>query len=50
MSKRTIYTIVTPLPKTITRETAVRALHNHSEVRADKIECMRAIETKRDNR
>ncbi|GAB7343400.1 hypothetical protein MBLNU457_1435t1 [Dothideomycetes sp. NU457] len=32
MSKRTIYTIVTPLPKTIRRDTAVKALHNHGEM------------------
>ncbi|KAF4547413.1 Hypothetical protein D9617_43g040290 [Elsinoe fawcettii] len=32
MSKRTLYTIVTPLPATITRETAVRALHDHAEM------------------
>lgn len=32
MSKRSIYTIITPLPGTITRETAIATLHNHSEM------------------
>ncbi|TKX20754.1 hypothetical protein C1H76_7142 [Elsinoe australis] len=32
MSKRTLYTIITPLPATITRETAIDALHNHAEM------------------
>lgn len=32
MSKRTAYTIVTPLPPAITREIAVSLLHNHSEM------------------
>ncbi|PNS18073.1 hypothetical protein CAC42_4032 [Sphaceloma murrayae] len=32
MSKRTLYTIVTPLPSTITRETAIAALHTHHEM------------------
>ncbi|KAF2149884.1 hypothetical protein K461DRAFT_230485, partial [Myriangium duriaei CBS 260.36] len=30
MSKRTLYTIVTPLPATVTRQTAVEALHDHA--------------------
>ena len=30
MSKRSVFTHITPLPKTITRETAVGFLHNHS--------------------
>lgn len=32
MSKRSIYTVVTPLPPTISRRTAVEQLHNHSEM------------------
>lgn len=32
MSKRSIYTIVTPLPPTISRQTAVSVLHNHVEM------------------
>lgn len=30
MSRRTIYTIITPLPSTVSRRTAINALHNHS--------------------
>ena len=30
MSKRTIYTIITPLPPTVSRSTAIAALHHHS--------------------
>lgn len=30
MSRRTVYTIITPLPPQITRETALAALHDHS--------------------
>ncbi|GAB7350098.1 hypothetical protein MBLNU459_g0765t1 [Dothideomycetes sp. NU459] len=32
MSKRSIYTVITPLPATISRQTAVEQLHNHSEM------------------
>ncbi|KAL1310560.1 hypothetical protein AAFC00_000839 [Neodothiora populina] len=32
MSKRSLYTIVTPLPPTVTRQTAVEVLHNHTEM------------------
>lgn len=32
MSRRSLYTIVTPLPPTISRETAVAVLHNHTEM------------------
>ena len=32
MSKRSLYTVVTPLPPTVTRSLAVDMLHSHSEV------------------
>ena len=32
MSKRSLYTIVTPLPATVSRDTAVSVLHNHTEM------------------
>ncbi|MCJ1274648.1 hypothetical protein MMC21_002445 [Puttea exsequens] len=32
MSKRTIFTTVTPLPEGITRETVIETLHNHTEM------------------
>ncbi|KAK4917267.1 hypothetical protein LTR66_016957, partial [Elasticomyces elasticus] len=32
MSKRSIYTVITPLPPAITRQVAISMLHNHSEM------------------
>lgn len=32
MSRRTLYTIITPLPPTVSRKTAIDTLHNHSEM------------------
>lgn len=32
MSKRTVFTTITPLPAGITRETVIETLHNHFEM------------------
>lgn len=32
MSKRTVFTTITPLPQGITRETVIETLHNHFEM------------------